>query len=255
MVWVLTLQKMPCVTSSFTRHTGFSTLNAWSSGPQGSGAPPSAPGSRREPDFSTVLPSLHSTRASPHTTHSSPKSMEGILFGTLPPVSRRSWESTNKFACFYFCSCCSVTQLCLPLCNPMDCSTREGNGNPLQYSCLENPVDRGAWWAAVYGVAQSWTRLKQLSLYAWTAAHQASLSITNSRSLLKLMSIASVMPSNHLILYHPLSSCPQSLPASRSFPISQLFTSHGQSTRTSASPSALPKNIQGWFPLGMTGPL
>ena len=39
----------------------------------------------------------------------------------------------------------------------------EGNGNPLQYSCLENPRDRGAWWAAVYGVAQSRTRLKQLS--------------------------------------------------------------------------------------------
>ena len=39
----------------------------------------------------------------------------------------------------------------------------EGNGNPLQYSCMENLRDRGAWWAAVYGVAQSWTRLKQLS--------------------------------------------------------------------------------------------
>ena len=38
-----------------------------------------------------------------------------------------------------------------------------GNGNPLQCSCLENPRDWGAWWAAVYGVAQSWTRLKQLS--------------------------------------------------------------------------------------------
>ena len=38
-----------------------------------------------------------------------------------------------------------------------------GNGNPLQCSCLENPRDGGAWWAAVYGVAQSWTRLKQLS--------------------------------------------------------------------------------------------
>ena len=36
----------------------------------------------------------------------------------------------------------------------------EGNVNPLQCSCLENPRDRGAWWAAVYGVAQSWTRLK-----------------------------------------------------------------------------------------------
>ena len=41
--------------------------------------------------------------------------------------------------------------------------TGEGNGNPLQYSCLENPRDGGAWWAAVYGVAQSWTRLKWLS--------------------------------------------------------------------------------------------
>ena len=39
----------------------------------------------------------------------------------------------------------------------------EGNGNPLQCSCLENPRDGGAWWAAVYGVAQSWTRLKRLS--------------------------------------------------------------------------------------------
>ena len=39
-------------------------------------------------------------------------------------------------------------------------SPGEGNGNPLQYSCLENPVDRGAWWAAIYGVAQSWTQLK-----------------------------------------------------------------------------------------------
>ena len=39
----------------------------------------------------------------------------------------------------------------------------EGSGNPLQYSCLENPGDRGTWWAAVYGVVQSWTRLKRLS--------------------------------------------------------------------------------------------
>ena len=39
----------------------------------------------------------------------------------------------------------------------------EGNGNPLQDSCLENPRDGGAWWAAVYGVAQNWTRLRRLS--------------------------------------------------------------------------------------------
>ena len=41
--------------------------------------------------------------------------------------------------------------------------TGEGSGNPLQCSCLENPRDGGAWWAAVYGVAQSWTQLKRLS--------------------------------------------------------------------------------------------
>ena len=44
--------------------------------------------------------------------------------------------------------------------------TGEGNGNPLQYSCLENPVDRGAWWAAVYGITQSRAQLKWLSMHA-----------------------------------------------------------------------------------------
>ena len=82
----------------------------------------------------------------------------------------------------------------------------------------------------------------------WTAAHQASLSITNSRGLLKLMSVELVMPSNHLIL-----SCPQSFPASRSFPMSQFFTSGSQSIEVSASTSVLPVDIQDWFPLGWTG--
>ena len=54
----------------------------------------------------------------------------------------------------------------------------------------------------------------------WSAAHQASSSFTFSQSLLKLLSIKSVMPSNHLILCLPLPSCPQSFPASRSFPVS-----------------------------------
>ena len=45
---------------------------------------------------------------------------------------------------------------------PLSC-IGEGNGNPLQCSCLENPRDGGAWWAAVYGVAQSWPRLKRLN--------------------------------------------------------------------------------------------
>ena len=45
-------------------------------------------------------------------------------------------------------------------------SPGEGNGNPFQYSCLENPMDRGAWWATVHGVAKSWTQLKLLHKYA-----------------------------------------------------------------------------------------
>ena len=99
--------------------------------------------------------------------------------------------------------------------------------------------------------------LSHVRLFAtpWTAAHQASLSITNSRSLLKLKSIESVMPSSHLILCRPLPSCLQSFPASGSFPMSQFFASGCQSIRVSASASAsvLPMNIQAWLPLGLTG--
>ena len=121
----------------------------------------------------------------------------------------------------------------------------EGNGNPLQCSCLENPRDRGAWWAAVYGVAQSRTRLKRLSssssswlhfplalhqpipfslltqscLFAipWAVACQVSLSFTVSQSLLKLMSMESVMPSNYLMLCHSLRLLPSILPSIRVF--------------------------------------
>ena len=85
------------------------------------------------------------------------------------------------------------------------------------------------------------------------AARQASLSITNFRSLLKLISIESVIPFNHLILCHPLSSRLQSFPESGSFPMSQFFVSGGQSIEVSASASVLPMNSQDWFPLGWTG--
>ena len=114
----------------------------------------------------------------------------------------------------------------------LNCSilSGEGNVNPLQYSCLENPMDRGAWQATVHGVtkSQTWLRhwtiqsqannsylwtvmfssvqsLSRVWLFAtpWTAAFQASLSITNFWSLPKFMSIESVMPSNHIILLSP----------------------------------------------------
>ena len=87
----------------------------------------------------------------------------------------------------------------------------------------------------------------------WTAACQASLSFTNSQSLLKLMPIDLVMPFNHLILYIPFYSCLQSFPASGSFPRSQTFTSGGQNIGASASASVLSMNIQDWFSLGLTG--
>ena len=73
-----------------------------------------------------------------------------------------------------------------------------------------------------------------------TAAHEASLCIINSRNLLKLMSIESVMSSNHLILCHPFFSHFQYFPASGSFQMSQLFTSGGQNIGVSASTSVLP---------------
>ena len=59
---------------------------------------------------------------------------------------RTEWDTTERLHFHFSLSC-----------------TGKGNGNPLQCSCLENPRDGGAWWAAVYGVAQSWTRLKRVN--------------------------------------------------------------------------------------------
>ena len=97
--------------------------------------------------------------------------------------------------------------------------------------------------------------LSHVRLFAnpWIAECQASLSITNSQSLPKLMSIESVMPSSHLILCHPLLLLPSSLPASESFPVSQLFAWGGQSIGVSASASFPPKKSQGWSPSEWTG--
>ena len=86
-----------------------------------------------------------------------------------------------------------------------------------------------------------------------TASRQASLSFTSSWNLLKLMSIESVMPSNHLFLCDPLLLLSSIFPSIRAFPRSQFFASGGQSTGVSASASFLPINIQDWFPLGLTG--
>ena len=93
----------------------------------------------------------------------------------------------------------------------------------------------------------------QFFVISRTVARQVSLSITNSQSLLRLMSIESLKPFNHLILCRPLLLPPSIFPSIRVFPMSQFFTSGGQSIGVSASASVLPMNIQDWFPLGCTG--
>ena len=84
------------------------------------------------------------------------------------PWGREEWDMTERLLFHFSLSCIG-----------------EGNGNPLQCSCLENPRDGGAWWAAIYGVAQSRTRLKRLS-----------------------SSSSSIMPITCLVLYTTLSCSP-----------------------------------------------
>ena len=74
------------------------------------------------------------------------------------PWCREESDTTERLHCHFSLSCIG-----------------EGNGNPLQYSCLESPRDGGAWWAAVYGVAQSQTRLKQLSSSSSSRSSSSSL--------------------------------------------------------------------------------
>ena len=97
--------------------------------------------------------------------------------------------------------------------------------------------------------------LSHVQLFAtpWTAAHQASLCITISQSLLILMSIKSVMPSNHLTLCCPLLLPSSIFPSIRVFSNESVLLISGQSIGVSASATFLPVDIQDWFPLGWTG--
>ena len=99
------------------------------------------------------------------------------------------------------------------------------------------------------------TPLGPVRLFAtsWITTCLASLFFTNSRRLLKLMSIESVMPSSHLILCRPLLLLSPSPPSITDFPMSQLFAWGGQSIGVSASASVLPMNTQDWSPLEWTG--
>ena len=126
--------------------------------------------------------------------------------------------------------------------------------------CKTNLVFQGnliRWESRMWSLRERFNSVQSLSrvrlfVTPWTAACQVSLFITNSWSLLKLMSIESVIPTISSSVL-PFSSHLQSFPASGSFQMSQFSTSGGQSTGVSASASVLPMNIQDWFPSGLTG--
>ena len=103
-----------------------------------------------------------------------------------------------------------------------------------------------------FSSVQSLSRVR-LFTTPWTAACQASLSITNSRSSPKLMSNESVMPSSHLILCRPFLLLPPIPPSIRVFSNESLFAWGGQSIGVSALASVLPKNTQDWSPSEWTG--
>ena len=117
-------------------------------------------------------------------------------------------------------------------------------------SCFSNPEPA---WRCQFSRLQSFSRV-QLFATPWSATCQAFLSITNSWSLLKLMPIESEMPSNQLILCHPLLP-PSIFPGIRVFSSGSLLhiKKNAQSIGVSASASVLPMNIHDWFPLGWTG--
>ena len=131
----------------------------------------------------------------------------------------------------------------------------EGNGNPLQCSCLENPRDGGVWWAAIYGVSQSRTRLKRLSSSSSQVMSNSFRSHELRHSRLPCPSLSPGVCSNlcslsqwcHLTISFsvtPFSSCSQPFPASSgSFSNESFFASGGQSIRTSASAPVLPMNV------------
>ena len=136
---------------------------------------------------------------------------------------------------------CGQGRLCVQECSSASYANK---GAPVPYLKKETVV-----WSPKYtlSICVAIVQLpSQIRLFVtpWTAACQASLSCTISQSLLRLMSVESVMPSNCLILCCPASSCLESFPASGSFLMSRFFASGGQSIGASVSASALPMNIQ-----------
>ena len=134
-------------------------------------------------------------------------------------------------------------------------SPGEGNCNPLQYSCLGNPMDRRAWRATVNGVTQSWTRLSthRHILFEFSSVSQACPTLCDPmdcsmpgfpvhHQLLEVTQTHVHQTISSSVI--PFSSCLQSFCASESFQMNQFFASGGQSIRVSVSPSVLPMNVQ-----------
>ena len=87
-------------------------------------------------------------------------------------------QEKKKEEVFYILTCCNLQKMrcrrrCkhLPFLSKVGERIREGKGTPLQYSCLENPMDGGAWWTAVHGVTKSWTRLSNFTFTFFTFMH------------------------------------------------------------------------------------
>ena len=140
----------------------------------------------------------------------------------------------------------------------------EGNGVPLQCSCLRNPMDRGAWGATGHGVAKTQKRLPSVQFSSVAQSCQTlcdpmdcsmpGLPVHHQFPEFAQTHVHRVSDATQSS--HPLSipfSCLQSLPVSGSFPVSQFFASGSQSIRISASASVLPIKTQDQSPLGWTG--
>ena len=126
----------PCLCEAMRRACPFSHIpaqNVWSE-------------SKREPRINTYLGTFSEKAMTPHSSTLAWKIPWVEEPGRLQSMGSLRVNTTVRLH-FHF----SLSRI------------GEGNGNPLQYSCLENPKDGGAWWVAVYGVAQSWTQLKWLS--------------------------------------------------------------------------------------------
>ena len=150
-------------------------------------------------------------------------------------------------------------------------SPGEGNGNPLQYSCLRSLMERGTWLLQSMGsqrVGHNWACLQEeISSVQFSSVTRAWWPFANQWTEHARPPCPSPTPraySNSCPLTQgchptiswsvfPFSSHIQSFPASRSFQMSQLFASDGQSIGVSASTSVFSMNIQDWFPLGWTG--